>query len=104
MTDYELRIQRMNSLSQSKSQANLTGKSGVRVIPITGEQSEDEREIRLTELKKYSQRVMVATDCLSKGINLQEHFTAAVHYDLPWNPNRLEQMRLKSPPPYCYCA
>jgi hypothetical protein len=34
---------------------------------------------------------MVATDCLSEGINLQEHFTAAIHYDLPWNPNRLEQ-------------
>ena len=66
--------------------------SQVRVIPITGEQSEDEREIRLNELKEYShQRVMVATDCLSEGINLQEHFTAVVHYDLPWNPNRLEQ-------------
>ncbi len=66
--------------------------SQVRVIPITGEQSEDEREIRLNELKEYPyQRVMVATDCLSEGINLQEHFTAAVHYDLPWNPNRLEQ-------------
>jgi superfamily II DNA or RNA helicase len=65
--------------------------SQVRVIAITGEQSEDEREIRLAELKEYPQRVMVATDCLSEGINLQEHFTAAVHYDLPWNPNRLEQ-------------
>jgi hypothetical protein len=65
--------------------------SQVRVIPISGEQSEDEREIRLSELKEYPQRVMVATDCLSEGINLQEYFTAAVHYDLPWNPNRLEQ-------------
>ncbi|MGK7949962.1 MAG: helicase-related protein [Xenococcaceae cyanobacterium] len=65
--------------------------SQIRVIPITGEQSEDEREIRLKELKDYSQRVMVATDCLSEGVNLQEHFTAVVHYDLPWNPNRLEQ-------------
>lgn len=34
---------------------------------------------------------MVATDCLSEGVNLQEHFTAAIHFDLPWNPNRLEQ-------------
>ena len=30
-------------------------------------------------------------DCLSEGINLQEWFTAVLHYDLPWNPNRLEQ-------------
>lgn len=65
--------------------------SGIRVIAITGEQSEDERETRLEELKGYSQRVMVATDCLSEGVNLQTHFQAAIHYDLPWNPNRLEQ-------------
>jgi len=66
------------------------GKS-LRVIGITGEQSEDEREIRLEELKSFSQRILVATDCLSEGVNLQTHFTAVLHYDLPWNPNRLEQ-------------
>ncbi len=36
-------------------------------------------------------RVLIATDCLSEGINLQDHFTGVLHYDLPWNPNRLEQ-------------
>ena len=66
-------------------------KNNLRIIAITGEQSEDEREIRLDELKNAPERVLVATDCLSEGINLQEHFTAAIHYDLPWNPNRLEQ-------------
>ena len=35
--------------------------------------------------------VLVATDCLSEGINLQEHFDAVVHYDLSWNPTRHEQ-------------
>lgn len=65
--------------------------SNIRAIAITGELSEDEREIRLAELKSYPQRVMVATDCLSEGVNLQEHFSAVLHYDLPWNPNRLEQ-------------
>jgi superfamily II DNA or RNA helicase len=73
--------------------SELEGKknSSVRVIPITGELSEDEREIRLQELEQYPQRVLVATDCLSEGINLQEHFSACLHYDLPFNPNRLEQ-------------
>lgn len=75
---------------------NLNGrlegeKSQVRVVAITGEMSEDEREIRLDELKSYPQRVLVATDCLSEGVNLQSHFSAVIHYDLPWNPNRLEQ-------------
>jgi len=62
-----------------------------RVIAITGKQSEEEREVRLEELKSYQKRVLVATDCLSEGINLQSHFNAVIHYDLPWNPNRLEQ-------------
>lgn len=65
--------------------------NATRVIAITGEQSEEEREIRLQELKDYPQRIMVATDCLSEGVNLQDHFSAVIHYDLPWNPNRLEQ-------------
>ena len=66
-------------------------KKTVRVLAITGEQSEDEREAFLSELASYPQRVLVATDCLSEGVNLQEHFSAVLHYDLPWNPNRLEQ-------------
>ncbi|MEH2453743.1 helicase-related protein, partial [Nostoc sp.] len=28
---------------------------------------------------------------VSEGVNLQSHFSAVIHYDLPWNPNRLEQ-------------
>lgn len=65
--------------------------SKIRVISITGESSEDEREVRLEELTAYSQRILVATDCLSEGVNLQASFSAVIHYDLPWNPNRLEQ-------------
>jgi superfamily II DNA or RNA helicase len=63
----------------------------IHVIAVTGEDSEDEREIRVEELCKSPKRVLVATDCLSEGINLQEGFNAVLHYDLPWNPNRLEQ-------------
>lgn len=61
------------------------------VDSVTGANSDDERRVKVDELAKAKHRVLVATDCLSEGINLQEHFSAAVHYDLPWNPNRLEQ-------------
>ena len=37
------------------------------------------------------QFVLVCTDCLSEGINLQQHFNAVMHYDLAWNPTRHEQ-------------
>ncbi|MEI2581760.1 helicase-related protein [Scytonema sp. PRP1] len=74
-----------------KQKLEKKGSRHIRVIAITGELSEDEREIRLEELKSYEKRVLVATDCLSEGVNLQTHFNAVIHYDLPWNPNRLEQ-------------
>ena len=65
--------------------------SNIHIIAVTGEDSDDEREIRVTDLGKSARRVLVATDCLSEGINLQKGFNAVLHYDLPWNPNRLEQ-------------
>ena len=40
---------------------------------------------------RFDRHVLVATDCLSEGINLQEDFDAVVHYDLSWNPTRHEQ-------------
>lgn len=63
----------------------------IRVISITGALGDDERRLKVEELGSYPRRVLVATDCLSEGINLQEQFDAVIHYDLPWNPNRLEQ-------------
>ena len=66
--------------------------SDIDVRSVTGGDGNDEqrREI-IDELAQAPRRVLVATDCLSEGINLQEHFDAVLHYDLPWNPNRLEQ-------------
>lgn len=61
------------------------------VTAVTGALSDDERRLKVAELAQAEQRVLVATDCLSEGVNLQEHFNAVLHYDLPWNPNRLEQ-------------
>jgi superfamily II DNA or RNA helicase len=58
---------------------------------ITSELPDDLRKQCIDEMGKSPMRVLIATDCLSEGINLQEHFSAVLHYDLPWNPNRLEQ-------------
>jgi len=71
----------------------LKGKHGdLRVVSVTGGDGDSEvREAKVEDLVTSPRRVLVATDCLSEGINLQEHFDAVVHYDLPWNPNRLEQ-------------
>lgn len=58
---------------------------------ITGELTPDERRERVEAMGESDQRILVATDCLSEGINLQHLFTAVVHYDLAWNPTRHEQ-------------
>jgi len=64
---------------------------GTEVMAVTGRLPPAEREARIDQLAEHPRRVLVATDCLSEGINLQDHFDAVVHYDLPWNPTRLEQ-------------
>jgi superfamily II DNA or RNA helicase len=63
----------------------------IHVEAITSELADEQRKERIEIMGQSERRVLVATDCLSEGINLQEHFTAVLHYDLPWNPNRIEQ-------------
>ena len=58
---------------------------------ITSRLSDEERKMRIDELSTHARHVLVCTDCLSEGVNLQQGFDAIVHYDLPWNPNRVEQ-------------
>jgi hypothetical protein len=69
------------------------GDSSYAVAAVTGTLPPDERMARIAELSADPARrpVLVATDCLSEGVNLQEHFQAVVHYDLAWNPTRHEQ-------------
>ena len=58
---------------------------------ITSRLSDEERKIKIDELSREERHVLICTDCLSEGVNLQQGFETVVHYDLPWNPNRMEQ-------------
>lgn len=58
---------------------------------ITGELAADERKQKIEDLEDSERCILVATDCLSEGINLQTVFDAVIHYDLSWNPTRHEQ-------------
>ena len=65
---------------------------GTTVDAVTGEMPPEKRGERVARIgATQGARVLVATDCLSEGINLQEHFDAVIHYDLSWNPTRHEQ-------------
>jgi superfamily II DNA or RNA helicase len=63
----------------------------VEVTAVTGLLPPDLRVETIRQLSETKKHVLVATDCLSEGINLQEHFDSILHYDLSWNPTRHEQ-------------
>ncbi|MEI6387558.1 MAG: SNF2-related protein [Spirochaetota bacterium] len=69
------------------------GKTGL--VCVTGVLAPEDRRARIEELSEENigerMPILVATDCLSEGVNLQDRFTAVLHYDLAWNPTRHEQ-------------
>ncbi|MER0244935.1 DEAD/DEAH box helicase [Streptomyces sp. HSW2009] len=80
---------------ESKKRSPLGAKAVVKAV--TGTLSPQQRIERIEELAAEAgedgaaRRVLIATDCLSEGVNLQHHFDAVVHYDLAWNPTRHDQ-------------
>ena len=53
-------------------------------------------------------RILIATDAAREGLNLQAHCHNLFHFDLPWNPSRIEQRngridRKLQPSPKVYC-
>ena len=62
---------------------------GYQTVTIHGGMNMDQRIAAEREFKHHSQ-IMVATEAAGEGINLQ-FCSVMVNYDIPWNPNRLEQ-------------
>ena len=66
-----------------------------RLLTIYGGLPLDEREkIKAafqSDPAESSIRILLATDAASEGVNLQNHCHRLIHYEIPWNPNRMEQ-------------
>ncbi|MFY1586580.1 DISARM system SNF2-like helicase DrmD [Micromonospora sp. WMMD734] len=66
-----------------------------RIALLYGGQDPDEREHVKNVFTEHPDlddvRVLLATDAASEGINLQRHCHRLLHWEIPWNPNRLEQ-------------
>ncbi len=66
-----------------------------RISTFHGGMGEDRRE----EVKqafnanpaKHPLRILIATDAAREGVNLQNHCADLFHFDVPWNPGRMEQ-------------
>jgi len=63
----------------------------VKILTLFGELTDAQRKERFLEFDVNQRAVLIATDCISEGINLQHSCCQIIHYELPWNPNRLEQ-------------
>jgi ERCC4-related helicase len=63
----------------------------VTVLTIHGGLNERQRREVFHTFERAKVGVLVATDAISEGINLQHAAAQVIHYELPWNPNRLEQ-------------
>ncbi|MCX7704026.1 MAG: helicase-related protein, partial [Planctomycetota bacterium] len=61
------------------------------VTYIHGGMNLDERIRAEDEFNNTSTQIMVSTEAGGEGINLQKRCWIMVNYDIPWNPNRLEQ-------------
>jgi superfamily II DNA or RNA helicase len=84
-------IETANYLGKLLQQELVQEYDDLEIEIITGELHDEQRKEKIEALSTTKRRLVVATDCLSEGINLQDYFNALMHYDLPWNPNRLEQ-------------
>ncbi|SBO42631.1 DISARM system SNF2-like helicase DrmD [Cyanobium sp. NIES-981] len=66
-----------------------------RVASFSGGMSEDNRERLKAQFNadpdQEPLRILIATDAAREGVNLQNHCKHLIHFDIPWNPSKLEQ-------------
>ena len=72
-----------------------TDRASERIATFTGMTSRQRREeikhAFNTEPHDHPMRILIATDAAREGLNLQRHCRDLFHFDLPWNPSRLDQ-------------
>jgi hypothetical protein len=60
-------------------------------VELTGGLSATQRKARIARFHDADCQILLATDAASEGLNLQRQCCRLYHFELPWNPNRLEQ-------------
>ncbi|MEI6122711.1 MAG: helicase-related protein [Bacteroidota bacterium] len=68
----------------------LTKSGGYKVATIHGGKTVDERRQAQWAFAKPDTQILIGTDAAGEGINLQ-FCRLLINWDIPWNPNRLEQ-------------
>lgn len=72
-----------------------TDRAASRVATFHGGMGDESREevkrAFNADPKKHPLRILIATDAAREGVNLQNHCADLFHFDIPWNPSRMEQ-------------
>jgi len=91
-TDY---VDTKRYLKRQLSQLLGEREADQRVASFSGGMSEDNRERLKAQFNadpdQEPLRILIATDAAREGVNLQNHCRHLIHFDIPWNPSKLEQ-------------
>ncbi len=77
--------------------AAIDGSDGaeLRIMDFHGGMSDEQRDAVQRAFNgppdRYPVRILLCTDAAREGVNLQGHCSNLFHFDIPWNPGRLEQ-------------
>ncbi len=63
----------------------------IEVFHIHGQMASQHRQDIYDNFLKVKQGILISTDCMAEGIDLQFSADQIINYELTWNPNRLEQ-------------
>ncbi|HND56125.1 MAG TPA: helicase-related protein, partial [Pirellulaceae bacterium] len=59
--------------------------------PTPDDQREEIKQAFNADPATHPLRILLATDAAREGLNLQAHCSNLFHFDVPWNPSRMEQ-------------
>jgi superfamily II DNA or RNA helicase len=76
--------------------------------PTPPDQREEIKRAFNASPRRHPVRILIATDAAREGLNLQAHCHNLFHFDVPWNPSRMEQRngridRKLQPQPQVFC-
>ncbi|WP_322743425.1 DISARM system SNF2-like helicase DrmD [Sphaerospermopsis aphanizomenoides] len=58
---------------------------------IGDDRREEIKQAFNSDPSRHPLRILIATDAAREGVNLQNHCADLFHFDVPWNPSRMEQ-------------
>ena len=82
------------SSSRPPSRAPIGPDERIAIYPrpdATGGARGDQAGVQQPIRHKHPLRILIATDAAREGLNLQAHCWNLFHFDVPWNPSRMEQ-------------